>query len=318
MKSVVLYLDKLNEQMEKLLLDLCPPDIDIRFLQPNVGRKGEFADAAIFFVTTYPVTKDVIDSAPNLKLIQRTGVGLDMVDVRYAKSKGIEVSVSAGCNATSVAELAIGLMLSLYRHIPKLDTLTKNGKWCTWTYRHISFEIVGKTVGVLGVGAIGREVIKRLNAFGATIIYYDVSRLSAKQEEELNATYVDFDTLVRTADIVSLHLPLLPNTVGLIGEKQFREMKKSAILINTARGRIVDQKALVDALKNGEIAGAASDVFFDMPADPNDPLFKLDDANFIATPHIGAATYDNYYRVFNLCLNNVRRVMNNEKVEFTV
>ena len=125
MKDVVLYLDKLSPQLEQVLIDMCPKDIDLRFLQPNIGRKGEISDATIFFDTIYMVTREVIDAAPGLRLIQRTGVGVDMVDVAYAREKGIPVSISAGCNSVSVAELTIALMLALYRHIPQLDISTK-------------------------------------------------------------------------------------------------------------------------------------------------------------------------------------------------
>lgn len=318
MKNTVLYLDKLNVHMEKMLLNVCPPEIDLRFMQPTIGQKGELADAACVFVTNFHVTKEIIDAAPNLKLIQRTGVGVDNVDIAYATQKGIPVSISKGCNNSSVAELAIGLILSLYRHIVQLDPLTKKGEWHTWTYRHDSYEIIGKTVGVVGAGMIGREVIKRLRAFDANIIYYDVFRMSPEQEAVLGVTYVDFDSLIREADIITLHLPWLESTRGMIGSEQFRQMKKSAILINTARGPVVDQAALVEALKTGEIWGAACDVFSSEPADPNDPLFKLGNINLITTPHLGAATYDNYDRVFRLCVGNMLKLLNGEELLFVI
>ena len=181
--------------------------------------------------------------------------------------------------------------------------------WEDWTYRHDSFEIAGKTVGILGAGAIGRNVIRRVKAFDAKVIYYDVYRMSDEQEQQLGASFVDFDTLIKTADIISIHMPLLPETRGMIGEKQFDAMKRNAVLINTARGPIVDQDALYNALERHTIAGAASDVYEKMPAASDTPLFRLgSDVNFIAMPHIGAATYDTYDRVFRLCLENVRRL----------
>jgi D-3-phosphoglycerate dehydrogenase len=309
MKDVVLYLDKLSPELEKVLIEMSPKDLDLRFLQPNIGKKGEIADATIFFDTIYQVTKDVIDAAPNLRLIQRTGVGVDMIDVDYAKKKSIPISISAGCNSVSVAELTIALILALYRHIVQLDISTKKGLWEDWTYRHDSFEIEGKTIGILGAGVIGRHVIQRVKAFGAKVLYYDVVRMKPEEEVERGIQFVGFEELIANSDIISIHMPLLKETKGMIGEKQFSAMKKNAILINTARGPIVDQTALFNALKNKVIAGAASDVYEKMPADSDTQLFELDrDINFIAVPHIGAATYDTYVRVFKLCLENVRRL----------
>ena len=174
MSVTALYLDTLNEHMEKMILDMCPEEVDLRFLNPTIGQKGELKDADVLIVTTYYATKDVIAAAPNVKLIQRTGVGLDMVDVAYAKERNIPISICKGFNSTSVAELAILDMLALYRHIIDLDNKGKKKEWHTLTYRHDSYEIVGKTVGVVGGGTIGKEVIRRLKAFGAEIIYYDV------------------------------------------------------------------------------------------------------------------------------------------------
>lgn len=318
MSNIILYLDKLNKHMEKILLDLAPQDVEVKFLNPTIGRKGSLDEATSFFVTNYIVTKDIIDKSPNLKLIQRTGVGVDNVDVDYARKKGIPVSISKGFNSVSVAELAILSMLALYRRLVQLDGLTKKGEWHTWTYRHDSYVIKNKVVGVLGAGVIGREVIKRLNAFEANVIYYDPYRLKAEEEENLNVEYSSFDDLIKNSDIITLHLPWLESTRGIIGREQFKQMKKSAILINTARGPIVDQEALVDALQDGEIWGAACDVYSSEPADPNDPLFNLDVPNLITTPHIGAATYDTYYDVFKFCINNTKRVENGEEPLFIV
>ena len=315
MGHTVLYMDKLNPAMEQMLLEMCPKEVDLRFLQPNIGKPGAIEEAETMLVTTYNITKEIMDQAKGLKLIQRTGVGLDNVDVEYATKKGIPVSICKGFNKVSVAELAILLMLALYRRIVPLDPLTKKGEWHTWTYRHVSYELFGKTVGVIGAGAVGQEVIKRLRAFETNILYYDPFRLPEEKEEELGIRYAELETVLEQADIITLHLPLLPATRDLITMEQFKKMKPSAVLINTARGPIVNQKDLVEALRSGEIAGAASDVFSSEPADPNDPLFQLENVNLITTPHLGAATYDNYHRVFQFSLANARRVVAGEPVE---
>lgn len=304
----VLYLDKMNEHMERMILDMCPPDVDLRFLQPNIGKKGTLAEAECLLDTTFKVTREIIDQAPGLKLIQRTGVGVDMVDVEYAGEKNIPVSICRGFNASSVAELAVLDMLALYRHIIQLDMLGKKKEWHTWTYRHESYELLGKTVGIIGGGTIGREVMKRVKSFGTHIIYSDVTRMSEEEEAAIGCRYMDLDELLRTADIISIHVPLLDSTRGMIGKKQFDQMKDSAILINTARGQIVDEEALIEALGSKKIRGVAVDVF-----EENETLFGLDIENLIVTPHVGAATYDNYYRVYKFSLENAQRIAAGQK-----
>ncbi len=308
-----LYLDTLNEHMEKMILDMCPEDVELRFLNPTIGQKGELKDADVLIVTTYKTTKDIIAAAPNVKLIQRTGVGVDMVDVAYAKEKNIPISICKGFNSTSVAELAILDMLALYRHIIDLDNKGKQKEWHTMTYRHDSYEIVGKTVGVVGGGTIGKEVIKRLNAFDANIIYYDVFPMAEEDEKRLNCRRASLDELLESSDIITLHAPLLDSTRGMIGREQLAKMKSNAILVNTARGALVDADALVEALREKKIWGAAFDVF-----EPGEPLFGVDLPNLIVTPHVGAATYDNYYRGYKLCLENSQRIGRGEAPVFTI
>lgn len=318
MSTVVLYLDKLNENMEKILTALCPKEVELRFYQPVKGQKGELKDANVILATGFVVSGDIIDRAPNLKLIQRTGVGVDTTDLEYAREKGIPVSICKGLNSAPVAELVILDILGLYRRIILLDGLTKKGEWHTWTYRHDSYELMGKTVGILGSGAIGKEVMKRLKPFGTRIIYYNTHRMTAEQEAEYNAEYKEFNQLIKESDIITVHLPWNDSTNGMIGMEQFNMMKKNAILINTSRGPIVDQHALAEALRNKTIWGAASDVYDEDPANPNDPLFSLKGVNLITTPHIGAATYDNYRRVYEFCFDNCLRVNRGEEPEIII
>lgn len=308
----VLYLDKLNENMEKMLLERCNnPNIDVRFLNPTIGKKGELKDADILIDTTYRVTKDIIDAVPKLKLIQRTGIGVDMVDVKYAKKKGIPISVCRGFNSNAVAELAVLYMLSLLRRLPVMDATTKKGEWHTWTYRHESYELAGKTVGVLGAGAIGRKVIKKVKALGANVIYYDVFRQNEEVEKELDMTFKEIDEVIAEADVLTLHLPLLPSTRHIIGTEQFKKMKNTAVLVNSARDALVDLPAMVEALRNKEIMGAAIDIFD--PVKEDSPFINVEGFNLILTPHIGAATFDNYDRVYKLCAKNALKVFNGEE-----
>ncbi|MDR7866082.1 MAG: 2-hydroxyacid dehydrogenase [Sporomusaceae bacterium] len=309
--SVVLYLDKISGQMEKVLLGVCPEGLEIKFLDPVYGVKGTIEEANYFLATNYLVTKEVIDKAPSLKMVQRTGVGYDNVDIGHAKSRNVPVSITLGTNASSVAELTILFMLALYRKLIILNSAAKEGKWISWTYRHESFELLGKTIGVIGAGAIGREVIKRLLPFGVKVVYYDVYRLKPEVEAELGITYCGLDELLAQADIVTIHVPWLESTRGLIGRSELAKMKKNAVLINTARGPIVDQKALVEALKAGNIAGAGLDVFDPEPFTAGADILQFE--NVLTTPHIGAATLDNYLRVFDFCIANIQRAERNEK-----
>jgi len=234
------------------------------------------------------VTRKVIESADVLKVIARAGVGLDNIDVDAAKARGIEVINAPASSTVSVAELAIGLMIAVARKIAFSDRRMRAGEW---PKKHaVGVELHEKTLGIVGAGRIGSTVARicRLG-FNMNILYYDVGR-NEQLEKELGARYVDLDTLLRESDIVSLHVPLTPQTRHLINEERLRLMKKTAILINTSRGQVVDTDALVKALKEGWIAGAGLDVFEEEPLPRDHPLLKLD--NVVLTPHIGASTLE--------------------------
>lgn len=313
----VLYLDRLSEKMEQMFLEHMPKDsgIEIHFLSPASGEPGDLAKADILVDTTFQVTREILDQAPNCKLIQRTGIGVDMVDVEYARLKNIPVSYCPGFNSVSVAELAISDILALYRRIPFMSAKTQEQEWHTWTHRHESYELTGKTVGLVSAGRIGRNVVKQLKGFETKIYYYDPFRLTEEQERELDVEYKAFDDLFPICDVIVLGgLPLNEKTRGMVGRKQIRSMKKTAILVDTARELLVDLEALAEALINGDIMGAAIDTFSPLPAE--NPIFRAKGANLILTPHIGAATYDNYDRVYKLCAANALHLMRGEEFEY--
>ncbi|WFO75260.1 hydroxyacid dehydrogenase [Desulfurococcaceae archaeon MEX13E-LK6-19] len=247
-------------------------------------------DVDALIVRSKPVvTKKVIDAAEKLKVIGRAGVGIDNIDVEAAKAKGIEVVNTPGAPTRSVAELAIGLMIDVLRKIAFSDRKMREGKWPK--KEALGHELYGKTLGVIGMGRIGREVARiAYYGFNMKILYYDVVRCSKEFEEELKMKYVDLDTLLKESDIVTIHVPLVKETYHLIDENKLKLMKKTAILINTARGAVVDTNALVKALKEGWIAGAGLDVYEEEPLPPDHPLRQLD--NVVLTPHIGANTWE--------------------------
>ena len=238
---------------------------------------------ALIVRSSTKVRRDIIDAAKNLKVIGRAGVGLDNVDVEYARSKGIEVVNTPGATSISVAELTIGLILAVMRKIAYADREMRKGAWPKKKCKGI--EMYGKTLGIVGIGRIGREVAKRAKAFGMRVIYYDIYRPGEEVERELGVEYRDLEALLAEADVVSLHLPLTPETKHLINADRIAKMKDGAILVNAARGGIVDEDALYDALKSGKLYGAALDVYENGPLRES-KLFELD--NVVLTPHIGA------------------------------
>ena len=246
---------------------------------------------AIIVRSATKVRKDMIDAAKNLKVIGRAGVGLDNIDVEYAKSKGIKVINTPGATSISVAELTIGLILAVMRKIAYGDRETRAGNWPKKKCKGI--EMYGKTLGIIGIGRIGREVAKRAKAFGMNVVYYDVYRPGEDVEKELGVEYRDLDTLISESDVITLHVPLLPETRHMINRERIEKMKDGAIIINAARGGIVDEEALYNALKSGKLYGAALDVYENEPL-KDSKLFELD--NIVFTPHIGAQTKEGQQR----------------------
>ena len=237
------------------------------------------------------VTADVIEAGKKLKIIARAGVGLDNIDLEKAKEKGIKVLNTPGASAISVAELTIGMILALSRHIARGTMDLKEGKWTKKELKGV--EITGKTLGVIGIGRIGREVAKRALGLGMKVIAYDPYVKSIDMDVEL----VELDELFRRSDYITVHVPLTPETKHLIDEKAIEKMKDGVYIINCARGGIVDEEALLKALKSGKVAGAGLDVFETEPPTSEVEKELLSLPNVVATPHIGASTKEAQKRV---------------------
>ncbi len=230
------------------------------------------------------VTRDVIARGAALRVIGRCGVGLDNIDVAAARERGVAVVSAAGASAVSVAELTLGLMISLVRRIPEADASVRAGKW--ERSRFMGSELNGKTLGIIGLGNIGREVALRARAFGMNVLYYD-PYLPAGAAAGSPVTASPLKDLLETADIISIHIPLSDETRHLIGADAFEGMKAGAFLLNVSRGGIVDETALLAALRGGHLAGAALDVFETEPPERSD---ITSDPRVIVCPHIGAST----------------------------
>jgi D-3-phosphoglycerate dehydrogenase / 2-oxoglutarate reductase len=234
------------------------------------------------------ISKEIIEaSAQNVKIIARVGMGLDNIDVKEAEARKIRVINSPEAAANSVSELVIGLMLSLARKIPFADAEMKRGNWVKKDL--VGIELRGKYLGIVGVGSIGRNIGRMGKALRMNLIGHDIFPIDKDFIKEVGLIVTDFNTIIESADFITCHVPLTPETRKMVNREKFSKMKSTAFLINTSRGEVIDEEALYDALSNRKIAGAALDVFETEPP-TNNKLLKL--PNVICTPHIGAQTYE--------------------------
>jgi len=231
------------------------------------------------------VTKDLLDKAQRLKIIARAGVGLDNIDLREAQIKGIKVVNAPDSLTNAVAEHALALMLSAARSIPLAHHKMLNGEWPK--SRLIGEELTGKVLGIVGFGRIGRRLAELAQPFRMKILAYDIIAPKEELLKSLKAELVQLDYLLESSDFISVHVPSTPETIGMIGTQQFEKMKKTCIIVNTSRGDVIDESALIHALKEGKIKAAAIDVFKTEPP-KNEELFRLE--NLVLTPHIAGQT----------------------------
>ncbi len=244
-----------------------------------------------------PISANVLASSENLSLIMKHGVGVDNIDLDAATSLGIAVANAPGTNTDAVADFTIAVILSLLRHIVPAAESTKAGEW----NRYLGNELGRQTVGVVGTGRIGKAVIRRLSGFGSQILAYDIYQ-DASLIKKFGVRYVKLEELLSQADVVTLHLPLLPETRNLLGREELRMMKKTAVLVNIARGELIDEPALAEALAEGWIAAAGLDVFAVEPPKGN-PLLSLE--NVLATPHIAAYTTEAMEAMDRMCAETI-------------
>jgi D-3-phosphoglycerate dehydrogenase len=313
-KPFVFVTNKIREEGIKLLEKVA--DVYV-FDKGRPANKAEIimyakhANALLVQSGVEQIDKDVIDSIPNLKIISRHGVGYDNVDVNYATKKGIIVTIARTANnADSVAELTFALLLALARKICLIDKFVKSGEWQDkpnlYKVEKLGVDVFGKVLGIIGLGNIGLAVAKRAKGFDMNIIYYDIIRRE-DVEKKMNIKFVSFKVLLQESDFITIHVPLSKDTYHLIGEKELKMMKNTAYIINTARGPLIDEKALYKALKEGWIAGAGLDVFEQEPVSKDNPLLKLD--NVVLTSHVGGATIECRKRLAIVAADNIIRVL---------
>jgi len=261
-------------------------------------------------VATTRITAEVIAAAPRLKMIQHQGVGYNNIDLTAAANARVAVALTPEGTSIPVAEHVFLLILSLYRRLFEARTSLREGRWLQWDLRPHSYDLAGKRIGIIGLGRIGREVAKRGRAFDCELVYCDTVRAPAEIEAELGVEYTRFEDLLRHSDIVTVHVPLSQETRALIGAAELALMRRSALLLNVARGGIVDETALYEALDAGRLAGAGLDVYAVEPPDATLPLLQLD--NVIATPHVAAGTRDALVAKMTAAFANMQRRLNGE------
>jgi D-3-phosphoglycerate dehydrogenase len=274
------------------------------------------ADAIIVGPGTF-VNREVIDAAARLKLIARIGVGVDRVDLKAATERGIFVTNNPASTADTVSEFTVALLLGIAKNIPGADRAMKEGHWVAGKKRatYETIELCGKTHGVVGMGEIGSRVAAVCRALGMKVLYFK-RRRNTELERLLGVEYAPFDRLIRESDTISLHTPLTDETRNLFDKPQFEAMKKTALLINQSRGQVVNEKALLEALKTGEIGGYATDVFEREPPDPESELFKLE--NVIVAPHVGGLSREAGLRYSMNIAEAIRAVAKGEVPENVV
>lgn len=272
-----------------------------------------YSIAEAVIVRTFKMTKEIIDKMPNLKIIAKHGVGVDNIDVDYAKSKGIKVTTTPGANMHSVSELVIGLALNCARKISLSQKMLEKGISKNSPVEQTGFELHEKTIGLIGLGRIGSLVGQKLKAaFHMNVLVFDPYASELTCREEGFTKFESLEDLLKESDIVSISVPLTKDTENLISARELSLMKKTAILINTSRGKIINEQDLYYSLKNGEIFGAALDVFAEEPISKEHPLLTCD--NFIGTPHNGSNTADALFRLGTGAVDEIVRLLQNDKV----
>jgi len=312
----VAILDKFHPHINTAIKAAVPANWAVSFIEESTlaARTAVLRDADIAFVMAAPIPKELLAEAQRLRFIQKLGAGVDRIDLDACRKLGIGVARLHAGNSIPVAEHTILLMLAIYRQLPQIDRRTRAGAWQKEDARGMHRQLQDKIVGLVGFGAVGKEVAKRLRGFEVMIVYYDPVRASRDIEQSLDVTYSDLDELVRTAVIVSLHLPLLPQTAGIIDARRIGAMNPGAVLINCARGGLVDEVALAAALKDGRLFGAGIDAFANEPP-VGSPLLELD--NTVVTSHLAGATLDNLSGIVVRAVANAKTVLRGDALPAT-
>jgi len=308
MPTRILFAPRQPDAILDIARALTPPGFELAVADPGTPGFYELAaDAEYYLGLAREMGGPFFRAAPRLRLVQLLSAGYDRVDIEAARKAGVPVANNGGANAVAVAEHTIMLMLAVLKRLVRFHNDVVAGRWRVGD--HVDsrvFELSGRTLGIVGLGNIGKKVARRAAAFDMRVLYHDVVRLTEDQEDALGVRFALFTELLRTSDVVSLHVPLDDTTRGLIGARELDQMKRDAILINTCRGAVVDEDALHRALATGRIAGAGLDVLVEEPPGPAHPLFAL--PNVTLTPHSAGPTWENWTARFRNGFDNILRV----------
>lgn len=264
------------------------------------------------------IDMDLIEAAKNLKVISTYSVGFDHIDIQYAKKKKIRVGYTPEVLTDATADLTFSLMLDVLRRVSEGDRIIRNGKWrqIYGAYDYVGIDLQGKTLGIFGLGRIGSALAKRAKSFDMKIIYHNRKQISKSKEKMLGAKYVTLDKLITQSDVISIHVPYTKETNQLFDMKIFKKMKRSAFLINTARGKIINEKDLIVALNKKIIAGAALDVYESEPISKKHPLTKIQ--NVVLAPHIGSSTKETRAKMAEITVKNLNLGINGKTPIYSV
>ena len=315
----VVFLTGLKEALIEEVVSYSPPDYEVVVLDKSSTeeqRINEVRDADFLLCYGQDPSDEVIKSLEKCRLVQLLAAGYDRMNLDLLAELEIPCANNGGANSWAVADQAVLLMLAIYKQLLASDNSTREGRWAEPITGQNTFEMADKKVGILGIGNIGRQVAKRVQGFDAKVQYFDLYPLDERTAEELNVTYVSLDELFSTSDIISCHTPLTNDTKHIVNSSTLSLMKPTAILINTSRGPVVDEEALISALQSGVIAAAGLDVFEKEPVSPDNPLLKMD--NVVATPHMAGTTWDTWAIRANFGFENMERIRNGEAPQAVV
>ncbi|HEU5195811.1 MAG TPA: 2-hydroxyacid dehydrogenase, partial [Methylomirabilota bacterium] len=307
MAKKILFAPKQPPVIVEMAKSMTPAGYELVMADPGTPEFIQAAgDAEYYLGLARRMGGEFFRSAPNLKLVQLLSAGYDHVDVEAARKAKVPVCNNGGANALAVAEHTIMLILAVLKRVVQFHNSVAAGKWRVGNPADVRvYEMANRTLGIVGLGNIGKKVARRARAFETKVQYYDIRRLSEAEEDAIGVRFVLFDELLRTSDIVSLHVPLDDSTRNLIDARALGLMKREAIIVNTCRGPVIEENALYDALKSNRIAGAGLDVMTEEPPKENHPLFTL--PNVTLTPHSAGPTWENWTARFRNGFDNIQR-----------
>ena len=311
----VVYWNRATEDLYEVIRNQMPQGWTLVTLQGDTKAEwhAQIRDVDFMIVADWAIAAEDLDAAPKLKMVQHQGVGHERIDKQALQAHGIPLGLCPAGTTTGVAEHTLLLILAVYKRLVVADTKMRQGTWLQWGLRSTSFELCGKTLGLVGFGRIGQAVAKRAHAFDARIIYHDPFIPTPPAEAKAwGVESVSLEDALRRSDIVSIHVPRFGESLKFFNAARFGQMTRSAVFINTSRGAVVDEAALIRALQNQVIAAAGLDVFEREPIDKDNPLLAMD--NVVLTPHIAAGTVDALTEKMRSVFENLQRCLKGEPI----